>query len=50
MVFYGIRSGNVDASVVERYSTFVEDLQLLTDEQLIERYRDTAFIYLQYAL
>jgi hypothetical protein len=50
MVFYGIRSGNVDASVVERYSTFVEDLQFLTDEQLIERYRDTAFIYLQYAL
>ncbi len=50
MVFYGIRSGNVDASVVERYSAFVEDLQLLTDEQLIERYRDTAFIYLQYAL
>ena len=50
MVFYGIRSGNVDASVVERYSAFVEDLQFLTDEQLIERYRDTAFIYLQYAL
>ncbi len=50
IVFYGIRSGNVDASVVERYSAFVEDLQLLTDEQLIERYRDTAFIYLQYAL
>lgn len=50
MVFYGIRSGAVDASVIERYSEFVTDLQVLSEEALIERYRDTAFLYLQYAI
>ena len=50
MVFYGIRSGQVDEAVINRYSAFLEDLQLLRDEDLIRRYRDTAFIYLQYAL
>ena len=49
MVFYGVRSGRVDASVIERYSAFQMDLQVLTDEALAERYRDTAFLYLSYA-
>ena len=50
MVFFGIRSGRVDEAVIQRYSAFMEDLQLLPDDQLIERYRNSAFLYLQYAI
>ena len=50
MVFYGIRTGPVDDAVIQRYSAFIEDLQLLPDDQLIERYRNSAFLYLQYAI
>lgn len=49
MVMYGIRSSGVDASVIERYSAFRMDLLSLPDEELVERYKNTSFLYLQYA-
>ena len=50
MLVLGIRSGAVDESLIERYSVFQMDLQRLPEEELVKRYRNTAFLYLQYVL
>lgn len=50
MMVLGIRSGAVDESLIERYSVFQMDLQRLPEEDLVRRYRNTAFLYLQYVL
>ena len=50
MMVLGIRSGAVDESLIERYSVFQMDLQRLPEEELVKRYRNTAFLYLQYVL
>ncbi|MBO4565605.1 MAG: hypothetical protein J5695_00100 [Bacteroidales bacterium] len=46
MVFAGLRSFDVDAAVVERYSAFVSDMMDMPQERLFQLYKGSAFPFL----
>lgn len=46
MLFWGARPANPDQAVLDRYQAFCQDVMALPDDVLIDRYKDTAFLYL----
>ena len=46
MLFAGMRSFDVDETVVERYSSFVTDMMDMPQDRLFERYKGSAFPFL----
>lgn len=46
MLFWGVRPARPDAAVLDRYQAFNRDVVTLPDAQLIERYKNSAFLYL----
>lgn len=46
MLFWGVRFENPDMQVLERYQMFCQDVLVLPPQALIERYKNTAFLYL----